>query len=174
MHDDLKITLMGTPSLYQKSLFVQQFNSDLQRLVDTLYAAMYKFNGVGIAAPQIGINKRVIVFGFEKNPRYPGEESVSPTTLVNPEYEVLSEKLISGWEGCLSVPKIRGLVDRYEKIRYWGYNEKGELIKRDAEGFHARVVQHEVDHLDGILFPSRVRDLRNLCFEATMAEYSQE
>ena len=161
----LKLRRMGDPKLYQKSLSVTVFDQALLDLVQALKAYQAQYEGVGIAAPQLGINQRVIVFGFENNSRYPDQESVPVTVLINPEYEVLSDQLISEWEGCLSVPKIRGLVARFAKIRYWGKTEHGVEFERVVDGFHARVVQHEVDHLDGILFPSRVSDLRYLGFE---------
>lgn len=164
------IVLMGTPSLLQPSSPIECFDRALIELINELKFMKEQKGGVGIAAPQIGENKRIIFFGFEKNIRYPNEEPIPFTTLVNPEYEVLSNTLIPGWEGCLSVPNLRGLVDRYQKIRYWGYDEKGVRIERIAENFHARVIQHEVDHLDGILFPFKVKNLANFGFETALIE----
>ena len=163
--DSLHIKLMGDSSLYKKSLNVKDYNSDMMELINNLKYTMKKHKGVGIAAPQIGINLRIICYGFQKNIRYPDESPIEDTILINPEYEVISEDLISGWEGCLSVPYIRGLVDRYSEIRYWGHDEKGNFITSRAKGFHARVIQHEIDHLDGVLFPSKIRDIRNLTYE---------
>jgi peptide deformylase len=121
--------------------------------------------GVGIAAPQIGSNQRVIMFGFEENPRYPDAGPIPFTILINPVITFLSSEMVDGWEGCLSVPGLRGLVPRYNHIKYSGYDEKGQLITRVVDGFHARVVQHETDHLDGILYPQRIKDLRFFGFE---------
>ena len=130
---------------------------------------MLEEGGVGIAAPQIGCNKRVIIFGFEENSRYPNEKSVPFTILINPAYKILSNEMVDAWEGCLSVPGLRGLVPRYNQIEYSGYDPEGNLITRIAEGFHARVVQHEYDHLDGILFPQRLKDLKYFGFEDELA-----
>ena len=120
---------------------------------------------MGIAAPQIGCNQRVIIFGFEKNQRYPTEKPVPFTVLINPTISVLTNDMVDGLEGCLSVPGLRGLVPRYHQIEYSGYDLDGRLITRVAEGFHARIVQHECDHLDGVLFPERIKDLRFFGFE---------
>lgn len=133
----------------------------LQNMMDT----MKERGGVGIAAPQIGCNKRVIVFGFEKNDRYPEEKAVPFTILINPVITPISDQMNDDWEGCLSVPGLRGLVPRYTTIEYSGFDQEGNPIKRIAEGFHARVVQHECDHLDGILYPQRLKDLRFFGFE---------
>lgn len=159
------IVIMGTPSLLQKAAPVDHFDESLILLINELKQTMLTEKGVGIAAPQIGINKRIILFGFEKNPRYPNEAAVPFTVLINPEYEILNNELIPGWEGCLSVPGLRGLVDRYQKIRYWGYDEHGNYLERIAENFHARIIQHEIDHLNGILFPFRIKNLANFGFE---------
>lgn len=121
--------------------------------------------GIGIAAPQIGCNLCVIMFGFEYNERYPNEKPVPFTVFINPIIETLSDEMVDGWEGCLSVPGLRGLVPRYKKIQYRGYDLKGNAISRVGEGFHARVVQHECDHIDGILFPQRIKDMQFFGFE---------
>ena len=126
---------------------------------------MQELGGVGLAAPQIGCNKRVIIFGFEKNERYPDEVEIPFTVLINPIINILSPEMIDGWEGCLSVPGLRGLVPRYNKIEYKGHDVNGGCITRVVEGFHARVIQHEYDHLDGILYPQRLKDLRFFGFE---------
>lgn len=126
---------------------------------------MTEKGGVGIAAPQIGCNLRVIMFGFEKSIRYPNELPVPFTILINPVIEILSDEMVDGWEGCLSVPGLRGLVPRYEKIKYSGFDLEKNPIERIVDGFHARVVQHECDHIDGILFPLRIKDMRHFGFE---------
>lgn len=133
----------------------------LQDMLDT----MKEKGGVGIAAPQIGCNKRVIMFGFEKSQRYPKEKPVPFTILINPVLKILSTDMNDGWEGCLSVPGLRGLVSRYNKIAYCGFDPQGKRIEGIAQGFHARIIQHECDHLDGILFPQRLQDLRFFGFE---------
>jgi peptide deformylase len=138
---------------------------DILALIQDMKDTMLERGGVGIAAPQIGCNKRVIMFGCEENKRYPQAPPVPFTVLINPTIRMLSDEMIDGWEGCLSVPGLRGLVSRYNKIEYSGYDPEGVLITRIAEGFHARVVQHEYDHLEGILFPQRLRDLRFFGFE---------
>jgi peptide deformylase len=130
---------------------------------------MRHMSGAGIAAPQIGVSARVVIFELKDNPRYPHIAPVPYTVLVNPTLTVLSEEQQEGWEGCLSVPGMRGLVPRFTRLRYQGFDVAGAPIERTVEGFHARVVQHEVDHLDGILFPQRVRDLRDFGFEDALA-----
>lgn len=137
----------------------------LNGLLEDMFATMQEKGGVGIAAPQIGYNKRVIMFGFEKSTRYPKEKPVPFTILINPVITILSEEMNDGWEGCLSVPGLRGLVSRYNKIEYSGFDPDGKPIQQQAEGFHARILQHECDHLDGILFPQRIKDLRFFGFE---------
>lgn len=165
------VVQMGNQQLASPSLVVNEFATrELKQLITDMYDTMQQRGGVGIAAPQIGVNLRVIMFGFESNPRYPDEKPVPFTLLINPEIEVLSNKLVDGWEGCLSVTGLRGLVPRYHRIRYQGYDEKGQLITRVAEGFHARVVQHECDHLDGILYPERIKNFKNFGFEDELRE----
>jgi peptide deformylase len=138
---------------------------EILALIQDMKDTMEEKGGVGIAAPQIGCNKRVIMFGFEKNARYPNEKPVPFTVLINPTITILSSETVDAWEGCLSIPGLRGLVPRYNKIEYSGYDQEGQLITRVAEGFHARAVQHEYDHLDGILYPQRIKDLRFFGFE---------
>jgi peptide deformylase len=121
-------------------------------------------NGAGLAAPQIGVGLRVVIFGVERNPRYPDVEPVPYTELINPVLTDLSAEMEDGWEGCLSVPGLRGVVPRHARLRYRGFDPEGNVIDREAEGFHARVVQHECDHLDGILYPMRVRDFTRFGF----------
>jgi peptide deformylase len=125
---------------------------------------MAHLNGAGLAAPQIGVGLRVVIFGVHANPRYPEVEEVPDTVLVNPELAPLSEEIEESWEGCLSVPGMRGWVPRWLRLRYAGFDEHGRRFERSVEGFHARVVQHECDHLDGILYPMRIRDLAKFGF----------
>lgn len=148
---------MGHPDLWKPSRPVGPADREgltelIQDLLDTMRAA----SGAGIAAPQIGVPLRVVIFGFESNPRYPDAEPVPFTVLVNPVVEPIGADRDEDWEGCLSVPGMRGLVPRYRRIRYRGEDEIGATIDREVTGFHARVVQHEVDHLDGILYPQRI------------------
>lgn len=163
-----KILKLGNEKLSQPSAPIEQpFESikNLNSLINDMKDTMYEKGGVGIAAPQIGSNTRIIMFGFDKSNRYPNEKSVPFTILINPKIKILTDELVDGWEGCLSVPGLRGLVSRYNEIEYSGYNENGFFISRKAEGFHARVVQHECDHLDGILFPQKLKDIRHFGFE---------
>ena len=160
---------MGHPLLQQVAEPVHAFNTPvLDALILDMFETMEALNGAGLAAPQIGESLRVLIFAVEDNPRYPEVESIPETVLINPTIHILDETLEEDWEGCLSVPGLRGLVPRYRAIRYRGYDQNGELIERDAGGFHARVVQHELDHLDGILYPQRIRDLRNFGFESVL------
>ena len=152
---------MGNPLLAEPSAPINNFrSSELQALVQDLMDTMTAEEGAGIAAPQIGVLWRVVIFEVNQNPRYPDAETVPLTVLCNPEIRPLSDKRQDGWEGCLSVPGMRGVVSRYASINYRGYTPDGELIDRDVSGFHARVVQHECDHLDGILYPQRLKDMR--------------
>ena len=156
---------MGDPRLWQKSLPVSQFNTaEVQELIRDMRETMAHLNGAGLAAPQIGVPLRVVIFGVTANPRYPDIEPVPDTVLINPVLTPLSSEMEEGWEGCLSVPGMRGWVPRYRKLHYRGLDEKGEPFERDVEGFHARVVQHEVDHLEGVLYPMRIRDLTKFGF----------
>lgn len=141
---------------------------ELDALVQDMLDTMAAENGAGLAANQIGVLQRVVIFGVQDNPRYPGREPVPLTVLVNPEIEMLGEETESDWEGCLSVPGMRGWVPRARRIRYRGFDAQGQPIEREAEGFHARVVQHECDHLDGILYPQRIRDLRKFGYESEL------
>lgn len=157
---------MGDSRLLRVAEPVTEFNSaELDALITDMFDTMYSADGVGIAAPQIGENKRVIIFSVDHNPRYPHAEAVPTTVLINPEITLLSDEMEDGWEGCLSVPGIRGLVPRYMHLRYKGFDPKGNVIEREAHDFHAVVIQHETDHLDGILFPRRVKDLTMLGYE---------
>jgi peptide deformylase len=161
---------MGEPLLRAVAAPVTRFDEELAALVADMDDTMRALSGAGIAAPQIGVSARVVIFELKDNPRYPHLTPVPYTVLVNPLVTPLTTEQDEGWEGCLSVPGLRGLVPRFRRLRYRGFDLRGAPIDRTVEGFHARVVQHEVDHLDGILFPQRVRDLRNLGFEDALAE----
>lgn len=156
---------MGDPRLLQTSAEVNSFGThELDSLIQDLRDTMAYQNGAGLAAPQIGVPLRVVIFGVTNNPRYPHAEAVPETVLINPRLTPLADDLEDGWEGCLSVPGLRGLVPRYMRLRYDGVDQFGNPISRDVEGFHARVVQHECDHLDGILYPMRIRDFSKFGF----------
>jgi peptide deformylase len=160
---------MGDPRLWQKSRPVGEFNTaELNELLQDMRDTMAHLNGAGLAAPQVGVPVRVVIFGVTANPRYPDIEPVPDTVLINPVLTPLSGEEEEGWEGCLSVPGMRGWVPRFAKLRYSGYDERGRRFQRDVEGFHARVVQHEVDHLDGILYPMRIRDLTKFGFNEAL------
>lgn len=156
---------MGDPVLLQKAAPVERFDTpQLHALIKDMEDTMEHMNGAGIAAPQIGVSLRVVIFGVGKNPRYPDAEEVPYTVLVNPVLSPVGKEMEDGWEGCLSVPGMRGIVPRYERLHYTGYDQYGKPIDRLVSGFHARVVQHECDHLDGILYPMRIRDLASFGF----------
>jgi peptide deformylase len=161
-----KLLRMGDPLLLRVSEPVHRFDTpELAALLVDMHDTMASLNGAGLAAPQIGIAQRVVIFGTgATNPRYPDAEPVPPTVLINPHLEPIGEQIEQGWEGCLSVPGMRGLVPRYLQLRYGGFDEHGRPIDRRVSGFHARVVQHEVDHLDGILYPMRIVDMRYFGF----------
>ena len=164
------ILKMGTPSLLVPSRPVAQFDTaDLHALVTDLEDTMAAADGAGIAAPQIGVNLQVVIFGTgAPNPRYPDAPVVPRTVLVNPVITPLGEDEEEGWEGCLSVPGMRGMVPRALRIRYTGFDAQGRAIAREVDGFHARVVQHECDHLDGILYPMRIRDMGKFGFTSVL------
>ena len=156
---------MGDPVLLQRAAAVEHFDTpELHALIHDMEDTMEAMNGAGIAAPQIGVSLRVVIFGVGANPRYPDAEEVPYTVLVNPELTPLDEEMEEGWEGCLSVPGMRGVVPRYSRLRYTGFDQYGNPIDRTVSGFHARVVQHECDHLDGILYPMRIRDFSRFGF----------
>ncbi len=162
----LTIVKMGNPQLASVSSPIENFSTRaLYDLIQDMQDTKQEKGGVGIAAPQIGHNKRVIIFGFEYSARYPNEKPVPHTILINPIIEILCDEMVDGWEGCLSVPGLRGLVPRYKKIKYSGYDPEGSPISRIVEGFHARSVQHECDHLDGVLFPERIKEFRYFGYE---------
>lgn len=164
-----RVLKMGEPLLRQVASPVQSFDAQLASLVTDMDDTMRALSGAGIAAPQIGVSARVVIFELADNPRYPHLKPVPYTVLVNPLLTPLGPEQEEGWEGCLSVPGMRGRVARFRRLRYQGFDAHGAPIDRTVEGFHARVVQHEVDHLDGILFPQRVRDLRDFGFEDALA-----
>ncbi len=160
-----KIIRMGDPRLLQRSEPVRAFDTpELHELVRDMEDTMRDAHGAGLAAPQIGVPLRVVIFGGAPTPRYPDAEIIPYTVLVNPELKPLNGGVVEDWEGCLSVPGMRGWVPRYRQMRYKGLDPLGAPIERIVNGFHARVVQHEVDHLDGVLYPMRVRDLRRFGF----------
>lgn len=160
---------MGDPLLLQRSVEVDDPRAPWVRelltdMLDTMRAA----DGAGLAAPQIGVSSRIVIFGVDSNPRYPQAPEVPFTVLINPELTWLDQEMEEGWEGCLSVPGMRGLVPRYTRLRYRGVDAEGQAIDRSVDGFHARVVQHEVDHLDGVLYPMRIRDLRHFGYHEVL------
>ena len=164
-----EVLRMGDPRLLRRAEEVTAFGTpELAALLLDMRDTMAHLNGAGLAAPQIGVNLRVVIFGVKANPRYPDAEEVPDTVLINPVLEPLSDVEEEGWEGCLSVPGMRGLVPRWKHLRYWGYDESGFRFSREVAEFHARVVQHECDHLDGILYPRRIRDLTQFGFNEAL------
>ena len=164
-----KVLKMGDPMLLQVAAPVANFDSrELHELLIDMRDTMEALNGAGIAAPQIGVSQQVVIFGFKSNPRYPDAEAVPFTVLINPTLEPIGTELEDGWEGCLSVPGMRGIVPRYKQLRYAGFDEKGQRIDRTVSDFHARVVQHECDHLQGLLYPMRIKDFRTFGFVDTL------
>jgi peptide deformylase len=160
---------MGDPRLLEVAKPVVSFDTaELHALLVDMHDTMASLNGAGLAAPQIGVSQQIVIFGVGSNPRYPQAESVPYTVLINPQLEPIDDEMEEGWEGCLSVPGMRGLVPRYSRLRYRGFDQFGNVIDRSVSAFHARVVQHEVDHLLGILYPMRIRDLRNFGFNETL------
>jgi peptide deformylase len=164
-----EVLKMGDPRLLDVAKPVTAFGTpELETLLADMRDTMNDLNGAGLAAPQIGVGLRVVIFGVAANPRYPDAEEVPYTVLINPELAPIGIEMEDGWEGCLSVPGMRGLVPRYRQLRYTGVDPEGRPIDRTVSGFHARVVQHEVDHLDGILYPRRIRDLTQFGFTDTL------
>jgi len=164
-----EILKMGDPRLLRIAQPVQAFGSpQLQSLIDDMFETMHAANGAGLAAPQIGVDLQVVIFGFERNHRYPDELPVPRTVLINPVITALGLEQVSGWEGCLSVPGLRGQVARHARIRYAGFDPEGRVIEREADGFHARVVQHECDHLVGRLYPTRMADMTQFGFTSVL------
>jgi peptide deformylase len=160
---------MGDPRLLGQARPVDRFNTpELHALIADMRDTMADLDGAGLAAPQIGVDLQVVIFGVDANPRYPDAETVPQTVLINPSLVKVDDVMEDGWEGCLSVPGMRGLVPRYLRLRYSGFDAFGRPLERVAEGFHARVVQHECDHLIGVLYPMRIRDLRQFGFTETL------
>jgi peptide deformylase len=164
-----EILKMGDPRLLRVAAPVTEFDTPaLHALIDDLFDTMAAAHGAGLAAPQVGEDRQVVIFGFDHNDRYPDAPAVPRTVLINPVITPLDDTLESGWEGCLSVPGLRGLVPRHARIRYTGFDPQGRAIDREADGFHARVVQHECDHLIGRLYPTRMTDLTTLGFTSVL------
>lgn len=162
----LEILRMGHPLLRTIAKPVTEFNTPgLHRLIADMRETMLANNGAGLAAPQVGVGLRVVIFEVTHNPRYPHVAPIPETVLINPVLTPQGAETDAGWEGCLSLPGLRGLVPRYRALRYTGYDQWGNLVERDVRDFHARVVQHEVDHLDGILYPQRMTDMSQFGFE---------
>jgi peptide deformylase len=160
-----EVLRMGDRRLLERALPVAAFDTpELHALLADMRDTMAHLNGAGLAAPQIGVGLQVVIFGVHANPRYPHAEEVPDTVLINPVLSPLGDEMVEGWEGCLSVPGMRGLVPRHRRLRYTGFDERGQPIDRTVEGFHAVVVQHEVDHLLGVLYPMRIRDLTKFGF----------
>jgi peptide deformylase len=164
-----EILKMGDPRLLRQAEPVTEFDTPAMReLIADMFDTMHAANGAGLAAPQIGVNLQLVIFGFKDNQRYPDAPPVPQTVLINPTLTPLSAEMEEGFEGCLSVPGLRGVVERFTRLHYEGFDEHGAPIVRDAEGFHARVVQHEVDHLHGILYPMRITDFSRFGFTSVM------
>ncbi|MEX5747711.1 peptide deformylase [Massilia sp. X63] len=164
-----EILRMGDPRLLRVAEKVEDFDTPaLHALIADMFETMHAAQGAGLAAPQIGVNLQLVIFGFASNQRYPDAPPVPQTVLINPVLTPLSQEMEEGFEGCLSVPGLRGSVPRYTRLHYEGVDQYGKPIVRDAEGFHARVVQHEVDHLHGILYPMRIRDFSRFGFTEVM------
>jgi peptide deformylase len=156
---------MGDPRLLEPSRPVERFDTpELHALIADMQDTMRSLDGAGLAAPQIGVDLQVVIFGVDHNPRYPDAEAVPQTVLINPQLTPIGAEIEEGWEGCLSVPGMRGLVPRHKHLRYRGFDQYGKAIDRSVSDFHARVVQHECDHLAGILYPMRIMDMRNFGF----------
>ena len=156
---------IGDPRLFKVASEVSDFNNpELDLLINDMFDTMEAEDGAGLAAPQIGIGLRIAIFGFDSNPRYPDSDAIPRTILINPKITTLNDEKEDGWEGCLSVPGMRGVVSRYKHIRYSGFDASGTAIDVEASGFHARVVQHECDHLDGILYTQRLTDPQKFGF----------
>ena len=166
VHEILK---MGDPRLLRVAPPVQAFDTpELHALIADMFETMAAANGAGLAAPQIGVDLQLVIFGYTNNVRYPDAPPVPPTVLINPVITPLDDEMVNGWEGCLSVPGLRGEVPRHARIRYRGFDAQGRPIDREADGFHARVVQHECDHLIGRLYPTRMPDLTKLGYTSVL------
>jgi peptide deformylase len=164
-----EILKMGDPRLLRVAPPVTAFDTpELHALIADMFDTMAAANGAGLAAPQIGVDLQLVIYGYTRNVRYPDAPPVPPTVLINPRITPLSDEIEDGWEGCLSVPGLRGQVPRLARIRYSGFDAQGRPFEREAEGFHARVVQHECDHLVGRLYPTRMTDLTKLGFTSVL------
>ena len=164
-----EILKMGDPRLLRIAKPVEQFDTpEMRELIADMFETMKHANGAGLAAPQIGVDLQLVIYGYDSNVRYPEAPPVPRTVLINPVITPLDDGEVDGWEGCLSVPGLRGVVPRWERIRYTGFDELGHPIDREADGFHARVVQHECDHLIGRLYPTRMRDLTQFGFTSVL------
>jgi peptide deformylase len=164
-----EILKMGDPRLLRIAKPVEQFDTpEMSELIADMFETMKHANGAGLAAPQIGVDLQLVIYGYDSNVRYPEAPPVPKTVLINPVITPLDDVEVDGWEGCLSVPGLRGVVPRWERIRYTGFDELGNPIDREADGFHARVVQHECDHLIGRLYPTRMRDLTQFGFTSVL------
>ena len=160
-----EILRMGDPRLLRHAEPVTQFKTaELETLIIDMFDTMHAANGAGLAAPQIGVNLQLVIYGFKQNLRYPDAPAVPETVLINPRLQPIGDDRDEAWEGCLSVPGLRGVVPRWTRLHYEGFDQFGNVISRDADGFHARVVQHECDHLQGILYPMRVKDFSRFGF----------
>ncbi len=165
----IDVLKMGDARLLNQADPVTEFDTpELHELVSGMIDTMRTLNGAGLAAPQIGVGLQIVLFEVVENPRYPDVEGIPLTVLINPVLEPIGDEMKEGWEGCLSIPGMRGLVPRFTKLRYSGFDAHGKTIDREVGGFHARVVQHECDHLQGILYPMRIRDLRNFGFSSVL------
>lgn len=164
-----QILKMGDPRLLRIAQPVPAFDTpQLHALIADMFETMAHAQGAGLAAPQIGIDLQLVIFGFKSNVRYPEAPPVPPTVLINPQITPLGDESVDGWEGCLSVPGLRGVVPRFARIRYTGFDQYGAAVDREAEGFHARVVQHECDHLIGTLYPMRVKDFTQFGYTSVL------
>ncbi|MBX9793667.1 MAG: peptide deformylase [Burkholderiaceae bacterium] len=164
-----EILKMGDPRLLRIAQPVTAFDTrELNALIADMFDTMHAADGAGLAAPQIGVDLALVIFGVRQNPRYPDADAVPETVLINPTITPLDATMEDGWEGCLSVPGLRGVVPRWARIRYTGFDQRGTPIEREVDGFHARVVQHECDHLAGTLYPMRVRDFRQFGYTSVL------
>lgn len=164
-----EILKMGDPRLLRVAQPVHEFGTpEMKALIADMFETMAAANGAGLAAPQIGVDLQLVIFGYTHNVRYPDAPPMPATVLINPVITPLDEEVVQGWEGCLSVPGLRGLVPRQARIRYSGFDPEGQPIEREADGFHARVVQHECDHLIGRLYPTRMTDLTQFGYTSVL------
>lgn len=166
VHEILK---MGDARLLRTAKPVTEFGTPaMQTLIADMFETMEAANGAGLAAPQIGVDLQLVIFGYQRNERYPEAPPVPLTVLINPQITPLSDEQVEGWEGCLSVPGLRGIVERFARVRYSGVDAEGRPIMREVDGFHARVVQHECDHLVGTLYPMRMKDFTRFGYTSVL------